>query len=145
MILLHTKSADETANIGEKIGSVLEKGDVIALSGSLAAGKTTLAKGIAKGIGVEEEVTSPTFTLISEYRGRVPLYHMDMYRLDGQLDFENLGAEEMLYGDGVCLIEWSEKIEALLPGRSIRIRLESDGDSGRRISIQGESVERIFA
>jgi tRNA threonylcarbamoyladenosine biosynthesis protein TsaE len=145
MIVLRTKSAEETINLGERIGSALEGGSVIALSGNLAAGKTTLAKGIARGAGVEEELTSPTFTLISEYSGRMPLYHIDMYRLNGPTEFQNIGAEEMLYGSGICIIEWSDKIESLLPGNSVRISLEPSGEDERKIFIHGESIERIFA
>jgi tRNA threonylcarbamoyladenosine biosynthesis protein TsaE len=145
MTVLRTESAEETMRLGERIGASLEKGAVIALRGDLAAGKTTLTKGIARGIGVDEEVTSPTFTLISEYSGRLPLYHMDAYRLEGPADFQNLGAEEMLYGDGVCVIEWSEKIDGLLPFDAIRINLEPMADSLRKISIQGEKIERILS
>lgn len=121
---LHTSSAEETQKLGKRLGSFLKKGDVIALQGPLAAGKTTLTKGIALALGVKDTITSPTFCLISEYEGKLPLYHFDVYRLQGADDFANLGAEDMIYGDGVCLIEWSEKIMDELPKKTIIIRLE---------------------
>ena len=132
-----TNSAEETIELGEKIGSLLQKGDIIALQGNLAAGKTTITKGIARSLGVKDEITSPTFCLISEYEGRMPLYHMDVYRLDGGDDFINLGVEGLIYGDGVSLIEWSEKIMDELPQNTIILRLETIGDTdGRDITIE---------
>ncbi|ULQ59756.1 tRNA (adenosine(37)-N6)-threonylcarbamoyltransferase complex ATPase subunit type 1 TsaE [Brucepastera parasyntrophica] len=131
-----THSSDETIAFGKKIGSQLEKGAVLALQGTLAAGKTTITKGIAAGLGIDENITSPTFTLISEYYGRLPLYHMDVYRLDSGEDFVNLGTDEMLYGDGVCVIEWSEKVMDLLPPYSIIIKMEADKDNDRLITVE---------
>lgn len=125
-MILHSHSREETLKIGEKIGSMLKKGDIIALQGTLAAGKTTLTKGIAKGLEITENVTSPTFTLISEYFGRLPLFHMDAYRLDDAESFLDLGVEELLYGDGVCVIEWSEKVMEILPETAIIIILEAN-------------------
>ena len=130
-----TKSSEETIALGEKIGSMLKKGDVIALQGTLAAGKTTITKGIALALGIDEDVTSPTFTLISEYYGRMPLYHMDVYRLDTTEDFVGLGVEEMLYGNGVCVVEWSEKVMTELPPNTIIIRLEARDDGARLVTI----------
>lgn len=121
--------------LGEKIGLFLQRGDVIALQGTLAAGKTTITKGIARSLGVTEEITSPTFTLISVYEGNLPLYHMDVYRLAGIEDFSDLGPEEMLYGDGVCIIEWSEKVMSELPKNSIIITLSAENEK-RTITIE---------
>lgn len=135
---VHTSSAEETIELGKRLGSFLKKGDVVALQGSLAAGKTTITKGIALALGVEDTITSPTFCLISEYQGKFPLYHFDVYRLQGADDFANLGAEDMIYGDGVCLIEWSEKIMDELPKKTIKIKLdvcESDPNA-RNIQIE---------
>ena len=115
MITLKTNTAEETIELGRKIGRLLTKGDVIAMQGTLAAGKTTITKGIAESLGVTDTITSPTFCLISEYSGKMPLYHMDVYRLDGGEDFINLGTDDMIYGDGVSIIEWSEKIMDELP------------------------------
>ncbi len=135
---LQSLSADETVALGKKIGSLLKAGDVVALQGSLAAGKTTLTKGIALALGVKDTITSPTFCLISEYEGKMPLYHFDVYRLQGSDDFANLGAEDMIYGKGVCMIEWSEKIMDELPKKTIVIRLEvrEDDANARDIFIE---------
>ena len=120
----YTDSPEQTIEFGKKIGSKLKKGDILAMQGTLAAGKTTITKGIAIALGVEDTITSPTFCLISEYEGKLPLYHMDVYRLNGTDDFINLGAEELIYGNGVSIIEWSEKIMDSLPKKTIIIRLE---------------------
>lgn len=125
-LILHSESSEQTIEIGRKIGSMLKKGDVIALQGTLAAGKTTITKGIAQSLNITETITSPTFCLISEYEGKMPLYHFDVYRLEGGEDFINLGAEDMLYGQGVCIIEWSEKIMNELPKDTIIIKLETE-------------------
>ncbi len=136
MIEIITKTPEETIKLGYSIGSQLHQGDIIALQGTLAAGKTTITKGIADALAVTESVTSPTFTLISEYEGRLPVYHMDVYRLDGIDDFLNLGVEELLYGDGICIIEWSEKIlSELPPEKTIIIKLEVKKDNTRQITI----------
>ncbi|MBP5602125.1 MAG: tRNA (adenosine(37)-N6)-threonylcarbamoyltransferase complex ATPase subunit type 1 TsaE [Treponema sp.] len=132
----HTKSEQETIQLGEKIGSLLKKGDIIAMQGTLAAGKTTITKGIASALGITDTITSPTFCLISEYYGRMPLYHMDVYRLDGREDFINLGTDDMLYGDGVCIIEWSEKIMEELPSNTIILKLTPQEDGSRIIEIE---------
>lgn len=134
---MHTTSREQTIQLGQKIGSKLKKGDILAMQGTLAAGKTTITKGIALALGVKEDITSPTFCLISEYEGNMPLYHMDVYRLDGTEDFINLGVDDMLYGNGVCIIEWSEKIMDELPKSTIIIRLEPiDNTDERNITIQ---------
>ncbi|MBQ4378593.1 MAG: tRNA (adenosine(37)-N6)-threonylcarbamoyltransferase complex ATPase subunit type 1 TsaE [Treponema sp.] len=136
-LIFHTSSAEETIELGKKIGSLLQKGDIIALQGTLAAGKTTITKGIALSLGVKDEITSPTFCLISEYEGKIPLYHMDVYRLEGGDDFINLGVEDLIYGDGISLIEWSEKIMDELPKKTIILRLEAiEGTSERNITLE---------
>ena len=144
-LTLHSKSSEETIEIGKKIGSLLKKGDILAMQGTLAAGKTTITKGIAESLGVTEVITSPTFCLISEYEGKMPLYHFDVYRLEGLEDFINLGSEDMLYGDGVSIIEWSEKIMEELPSSTIIIRLEPDSEQGtsRTITIENWPYESI--
>ena len=136
MLTFTTSSAEETITLGEKIGRLLKKGDIIAMQGTLAAGKTTITKGIAKALGITDTITSPTFCLISEYYGRMPLYHFDVYRLEGTEDFINLGADDMLYGDGVSIIEWSEKIMDELPARTIILRLTPQEDGSRIIEIE---------
>ena len=130
------QSEEETIALGERIGRLLKAGDIIAMTGTLGAGKTTITKGIAKALGVEDTVTSPTFCLVSEYEGgRMPLYHIDAYRLDGEEDFLNLGVEEMLYGKGVSVIEWSENVGSCLPKRTIRMSLSPREDGSREIKI----------
>lgn len=122
----------------------MRSGMVLALRGGLAAGKTTLTKGIAAGLGIAQDVTSPTYTLISEYAGRLPLYHMDAYRLDGEEDFLALGAEEYLYGSGVCVVEWSERVQDALPENSARIELEALPDGKRKITIEDRFLEEAL-
>ena len=143
MLTFFTHSADETTALGYKIGKKLKKGDIIAMQGTLAAGKTTITKGIAQALDISEEITSPTFCLISEYYGKMPLYHMDVYRLDGTEDFINLGVDDMLDGDGVCIIEWSEKIMDELPKNTIILRILPQDDNSRKIEIENfnETIE----
>ncbi len=132
-----SRSFDETVSLGEKIGMTLIAGDIVALRGDLGAGKTSITKGIAKSLGITEDITSPTYTIVSEYSGSLPLYHMDMYRIGGMEEFEMLGVEELLFGSGVSLIEWSERIVEYLPEdcKSISIYIEKDGS--RRIVLEG--------
>ena len=143
MITLKTNTAEETIELGRKIGRLLTKGDVIAMQGTLAAGKTTITKGIAESLGVTDTITSPTFCLISEYSGKMPLYHMDVYRLDGGEDFINLGTDDMIYGEGVSIIEWSEKIMDELPKKTIILKLEPQEDGSRIITIENWSHGEI--
>ena len=131
-----THSAEETIQLGKKIGSLLQPGAIIAMEGNLAAGKTTITKGIAESLGIEETITSPTLTLISEYEGKMPLYHMDVYRLDSCEDFINLGVEDLMYGEGVSIIEWSERVREELPKSTITLRLEVREDGGRDITLE---------
>ena len=145
MLTFTTKSPEETIALGVRIGNKLKKGDVIAMQGTLAAGKTTITKGIAAALGITETVTSPTFTLISEYEGKMPLYHMDVYRLDSTEDFINLGTDDMIYGKGVSVIEWSEKIMEELPSSTIIIKLEAQQDGSRLITIDNWNNQDFIA
>ena len=146
MLELFSNSAEDTIKIGKLIGSSLTKGTVIAYKGTLAAGKTTLTKGIAESLEIDEVITSPTFTLVSEYEGKLPLYHFDVYRLDSVEDFLNIGSEEMMYGDGVCAIEWSEKIESALPKDAIIIDIEILTPETRKITIKNWPYDKnIFS
>lgn len=135
MIKFITNNTEETIELGKKIGNYLRKGDVIAMQGTLAAGKTTITKGIAQSLDISETITSPTFCLISEYEGKMPLYHMDVYRLDSEEDFANLGTEDMIYGNGVSIIEWSEKIMNELPKKTIILKIEPQEDGSRIITL----------
>lgn len=131
----HTSSEDETIALGEWLASKLPRRCVVLLIGDLGAGKTTLAKGIAKGLGIApEEVTSPTFTLIHEYSDR--LYHIDLYRLDDERAVARLGLEELFERDAVVLIEWGERFPVLLPENRVEIRLTRTGDEQREIEVR---------
>jgi tRNA threonylcarbamoyladenosine biosynthesis protein TsaE len=132
-----SSSPEETMALGERLARCLDRGSVVALRGGLGAGKTCLTKGIARGLGIDETITSPTYTIISEYQGRLPLYHIDAYRLDGDEDFENLGGEELLYGGGVSVSEWSERIPQSLPENAVFIEILISGGSRRIIRISG--------
>jgi tRNA threonylcarbamoyladenosine biosynthesis protein TsaE len=112
MEFLTTKTPEETNIFGIKLGKFLEPGDIVLLFGDLGAGKTTLTQGICKGLGLPEGeyIRSPTFTLINEYLGKFPIYHIDLYRMDGREEIESLGLEEVLFGKGVSIVEWSEKL-----------------------------------
>lgn len=148
-LTLISKSVEDTVNIGKTIGENLKAGDVVALIGELGAGKTCITQGIAKGVGVPDKyyVTSPTFTLINEYPGRIPFYHFDVYRLSGSENLEeDLGCREYFYGKGVSVIEWAEKIESMLPSNTLFVYLQyMDGDK-RKIKISGkcDSISTII-
>lgn len=129
MQLIISHNEQETNKSGNEIGQKLQKGDVVCLTGDLGAGKTTLSKAIAKGLGVEEIVTSPTYTIVQEYEGNLPLYHFDVYRIEDINDMYEIGFEEYLFGEGVCLIEWADKISEILPEGCIWIHM----DYGKKI------------
>jgi tRNA threonylcarbamoyladenosine biosynthesis protein TsaE len=133
-----TNSAEETILAGEKLAKKLKPGDVIALSGDLGSGKTTFTKGIGKGLGVKDpdRINSPTFVLIKEYKGKVPLYHLDLYRLDSLKEIENLAIEEYIYRNGVTVIEWAEKIKGILPEKYVSVWLKIKGDNKREVAIE---------
>jgi tRNA threonylcarbamoyladenosine biosynthesis protein TsaE len=142
---LVTANASETRALGEALGPILGAGDVVSLTGDLGAGKTTMVQGIAAALGVAEPVVSPTFTLIREYRGAFPVYHLDVYRLDRIQDVIDLGFDELLDEDALVLIEWGDAIEGLLPDRHLQIKLSISGDDDRRrvaISARGSNWAR---
>lgn len=132
-----TTSAGETVLLGERIGKSLKPNDVLALSGELGAGKTTLIQGIAKGLDVENWVTSPTFTLINEFKGRINLYHVDLYRINDIDEAEDIAIEEYFTKGGVTVIEWAEKIEPILPKDVIKINMSIVSDNERNIEVKG--------
>ncbi len=138
---LISKSAEETENFGKELGEKLKKGQVVSLRGSLGAGKTVLAKGIARALGINEAIVSPTFTIVQEYHGKEKLYHLDIYRLSGDDEFESMGGEEFLYPDGITLIEWSEKIEDMLPDDTLFVCISIDENQDRIIEIKGGDYE----
>jgi len=133
-----SKSVEETIDLGAKFAKGLKRGDCVALIGDLGAGKTVFAKGVAKGLGVKNAryVNSPTFVIIKEYEGRFPLYHLDIYRLDGHSGFDDMNYEEYFYGDGVTVIEWADKIRELLPDRRWEVNLKATDEKSREIKIR---------
>ncbi len=140
-----THSGEETQSLGTRLGRLLGPGDIVLLFGDLGAGKTTLTQGMARGMGVnpDEYVRSPTFTLINEYRGNFPIYHIDLYRLDSLAEIENIGLEETLLGCGVSIVEWAEKLiqnpgeaPALGITRRIEVEISDLGENERRLEIR---------
>jgi tRNA threonylcarbamoyladenosine biosynthesis protein TsaE len=127
----------DTEMLGEHVGRLLEAGDIVCLYGELGSGKTVLTKGLARGLGVtpERAVRSPSFVLMQCYQGRVPVYHADLYRLDGPTDIEDIGLHEFLGGDGVAVIEWADKLEASLPMERLEITLAHQTEETRLITI----------
>jgi tRNA threonylcarbamoyladenosine biosynthesis protein TsaE len=128
-----------TESFGRRLGRRLFPGAVLALVGPLGAGKTHLTRAVAEGLGIADSrvVSSPTFVLIQEYRARLPVYHIDAYRLRGEGDFFDLGAHEYLEGSGVCLIEWADRVSGCLPPEQLRIELVVTGETGRRATLTG--------
>lgn len=122
---LLTINENQTLSLGAKIAGLLRAGDVVAFFGDLGSGKTCLIQGICKGLGVKEQVTSPTFTLINEYINGLPVYHFDFYRINSEAEIFGLGYEEYFYGNGLCLIEWADRVSSFLPGNRIEIHLKS--------------------
>ena len=138
-MIFETYSPEETFQLARRLGKEAQPGQVYALDGDLGTGKTLFSQGFAEGLGVAEAVNSPTFTIVQEYTsGRLPLYHFDVYRIEEPEELEEIGYEEYFFGEGVCLIEWAEQIQELLPVGTIHIYIEKDLDHGldyRRITI----------
>ena len=132
-----SNSVEETMSLGRKLGEKIKKGSIVALIGDLGSGKTVFTKGIAQGLGVKNAryVNSPTFVIIKEYKGRIPLYHFDLYRLDHYSSFDTMNYEEYFYGSGVTVIEWADKVRKLLPKKYIEVRLKVTGEQARKIQI----------
>ena len=135
-----TYSAEETVALGEKIGAAAVPGDVYTLTGELGAGKTTFTQGIARGLGIFEPVSSPTFTIVQVYdEGRMPFYHFDAYRIGDIEEMEEIGYEDYFYGSGLCMIEWANRIEELLPEKRRDITIEKNLENGfdyRKITVR---------
>ena len=143
-MIIETKSAKETYDLGKKIGSHAKAGEVYTLVGDLGVGKTVFTQGLAKGLGIEEPISSPTFTIVQVYDdGRLPFYHFDVYRIGDVEEMDEIGYEDCFYGEGVCLIEWSTLIQEILPEDAIHITIEKDLEKGfdyRRIQMEREKV-----
>jgi tRNA threonylcarbamoyladenosine biosynthesis protein TsaE len=134
---LVTRSADETRRAGESIAGTLVAGDVVLLTGDLGLGKTVFARGVAVGLGVPpEEVHSPSFALVHQYRGRLPVHHIDLYRVEKDADLEELGLEEILGGEGIALVEWAERLGPYRVGRCVEVTLLDRGGSTREVRIR---------
>lgn len=129
-----TRSEKETMSIAETIANLLQRGDVLTLEGNLGTGKTTFTKGLAKGLQIKRAVTSPTFTIVKEYTGTLPLYHMDAYRLENS--DEDIGFDEYFYGNGICVVEWAQFIEEYLPENRLQITLTFLNQDDRKITFQ---------
>lgn len=143
-MVYETFSRDDTFELGRKIGSVVKPGDIICLDGNLGVGKTVFAQGVAAGLLIDEDICSPTFTLIQEYTtGRIPLYHFDVYRISGPWDMEDIGYEDYFYGEGVCLVEWGSMIKNLFPPDTVFITIEKNPEKGfdyRKITVSKEII-----
>jgi tRNA threonylcarbamoyladenosine biosynthesis protein TsaE len=148
-VIVRTGSAAATRAVGAAIASCLAPGDVVVLSGDLGSGKTTLAQGIAAALGVTEPVVSPTFAIVREYEGRVPVAHVDVYRLDRVQELHDLGMEEIFDGSRVVLVEWGDLVAPVLPGDRVVVRLRSgaddDEDDARMIEVTAEGSVRSAA
>ena len=136
-------SAEQTQELGARLGRLSQPRDVILLVGNLGAGKTCLTQGIASGLDIDEYAVSPSFTIMRQYRGRLPLYHFDFYRLDSVDDIYDLGMDDYLYGDGLCVIEWAEKGMELMPDERLLIEMEYVSENERRLTIKANGDRYI--
>lgn len=138
--VIETYGAEETFALGRQIGEQAKAGEIYTLIGDLGVGKTVLTQGVAAGLGIEEPINSPTFTIVQIYEeGRLPFYHFDVYRIGDVEEMEEIGYEDYFYGEGICLIEWANLIEEILPTKYRRITIEKDLNKGfdyRRITIE---------
>ena len=140
-MIYETNSEKETFELGKNLGEQAKAGQIFCLNGDLGVGKTVFTQGFAKGLGIEENVNSPTFTIIQVYEeGRIPLYHFDVYRIGDTEEMYEIGYEEYFFGEGVCLIEWSKLIEELIPEEAINIEIDKNLEKGldyRKITVEG--------
>lgn len=140
---LQLNNSDETLKLGEIIGKSLIPGSIIALVGDLGAGKTVLVKGIAKGLGIDEEPNSPTYVIMNSYEGRIPLYHFDLYRVSSEDELFGIGYDEFFFGDGVTAVEWADRVQGIFPEDTIKIEItipeseSEDSETTRNIAIEG--------
>ncbi|MGE5508810.1 MAG: tRNA (adenosine(37)-N6)-threonylcarbamoyltransferase complex ATPase subunit type 1 TsaE [Chitinophagales bacterium] len=139
MFELLTAAAPETERLGERLAELLQPGDAVLLSGDLGAGKTTFTRGLARGLGAAQPVTSPTFTLMHEYDGRLPVYHFDLYRLERGSDLAELGLAEFLYGQGVAVVEWPDLLGEWRPDDCLSLEFRLD-PAGRRVVVEGRGT-----
>ena len=140
MFIIHSKSVEETLLLGERIGRTLKGGEVLGLSGELGSGKTVFVKGLARGLDIQEVITSPTFVLVKSYQGRLILHHIDFYRLHTLADLETIGFDDFLKSGGILAIEWAEKFPAQLPPSALLISIHYAGDKARRIEMKSPDL-----
>jgi tRNA threonylcarbamoyladenosine biosynthesis protein TsaE len=145
MVKIYLENEEKTKDIGYKLGKLLDKKSILCLIGDLGAGKTTLTQSIAKGLEVDDYITSPTFTIVNEYEGRVPLYHYDVYRIGSSDEMYDIGFDEYINSDGVCIIEWANLIEDILPDEYLYIDIKYK-ENGREMILnpKGEKYEEII-
>jgi tRNA threonylcarbamoyladenosine biosynthesis protein TsaE len=141
--VFHTNSPGETEELGRNLGALLDQGAFLALRGELGGGKTCFTRGVVQAAAPESAhlVASPTFAIMNQYPGRVPIYHFDFYRMAGEADIEDLGFSEYLLGEGVCIVEWSERLEGLLPADHLRITFHYAGDDRRMITMEARGTD----
>lgn len=140
MIKITCNNEKETNELGEKLASILEAGDFVCLDGTLGTGKTFLSKSIAKSLGVNEYITSPSYTIINEYEGKYPIYHFDVYRIDDVDEMYEIGYEEYFFGEGICLVEWANMIKELLPDAYYQIEITMcESFTSRTFEIKGSN------
>ncbi len=143
-MVIETQGPDETFALGVKIGENARPGQVYTLNGDLGVGKTVFTQGVAKGLGIDEHVNSPTFTIVQIYEeGRMPFYHFDVYRIGDVSEMDEIGYEDCFYGDGICLIEWAELVEEIIPEDAISVTIEKKLEQGtdyRKITIEGVTI-----
>ena len=143
-VIIKTHSPEETIKLGEKLSRYLKPGDIICLSGNLGSGKTTLTKGIAKGLKINPaKVNSPTFIIMNAYKGKFPLYHFDLYRLNKMQEMGLIGYDEFLYGEGISLIEWGERLDKLLPKEYLNVNIVQSGEEDRTFTF--ESIGKRYS
>jgi tRNA threonylcarbamoyladenosine biosynthesis protein TsaE len=141
---LYSSCEEDTMAIARALGAVLVPGDVVALSGDLGAGKTVFCKGVGEAIGIPaDRIVSPSFTIVTEHAGAVPFLHVDVYRLSSEREADDIGLEEILNGEGVCLVEWAEKIATMLPKSCIKVKFLFSDEGGRRLILDAEDTPRI--
>lgn len=140
--IIETNSPDETLEAGRQLGLLAKPGDIYTLNGDLGVGKTVFTQGVAKGLGVTEHVNSPTFTIVQVYdSGRLPFYHFDVYRIGDVEEMEEIGYEDYFFGDGICMVEWAQRIAELIPQQATKITIEKNLEKGfdyRKITIESE-------
>jgi tRNA threonylcarbamoyladenosine biosynthesis protein TsaE len=147
-MVFQTSSTSETIRTGKRLGRLLLPGHVVALIGELGSGKTRFIKGLAEGVGIGKSIyiSSPSFTLINEYPGKIPFYHIDLFRLTSEMEAEGLGLEEYFQGNGITAIEWADRIPSLLPNELLLVKIHYTGERSRSLELigKGERYERIL-